>query len=40
MGEEEHVVATNHDVYPGASAPCGYRRIGSRKSSGFFVMQG
>jgi len=40
MGEEEHVLATGDAVYFDASAPHGYRRIGSRECSGFVVTQG
>lgn len=40
MGEEEHVLATDDAVYFDASAPHGYRRIGSRECRGFVVTQG
>jgi transcriptional regulator with XRE-family HTH domain len=40
MGEAEHVLAANDAVYFDASASHGYRRIGSRKCTGFVVTQG
>jgi transcriptional regulator with XRE-family HTH domain len=40
MGEEEHVLAADDSVYFDASAPHGYRRIGSRECCGFVVTRG
>jgi len=40
MGEEEHVLAADDAVYFDASAPHGYRRIGSRECRGFVVTRG
>jgi transcriptional regulator with XRE-family HTH domain len=40
FGEEEHVLATDDAVYFDASAPHGYRRIGSRECRGLVVTRG
>lgn len=40
IGEEEHVLAADDAVYFDASAPHGYRRIGSRECRGFVVTRG
>ena len=40
VSEEEHVLAANEAICFDASVLHGYRRIGHRECSGFFVTQG